>query len=154
MLLTVPPVIVFQLYSSVQARRGVNDVTVDNQRKLEYGQEHHGNSQQNHSGPITQPHRYSNSCNYGANTCGYPASHQNGYSYCRGNGVSEIGDLLQDYLEQGKQMGRKNNGTRHVVRSSTFLSNFLKHLPFCMCVCETIELNMIGVRARVQAGGY
>lgn len=127
----------FQLYSSVQARREANDVTIDNQSKLEYGQGHHGNSQQNHSGPII-PHHYSNGCNYGANTCGYPANPQNGYTYCRSNGVSEIGDLLQDYLEQGKQMGRKNNGTRHVVSSGKFLSNFLKHVPFCICVCETI----------------
>lgn len=130
----------FQLYSSVQARRGASDVTADNQRKLEYNQGHHSNSQQsqNPSGPITQSYCYSNGCNYGANTCGFPANHQNGYAYCHASGVSDIGDLLQDYLEQGKQMGRKNNGTRHVVRQAKFLRKFLKHVPFCMCVYETI----------------
>lgn len=115
----------FQLYSSVQARRGANDATADNQRKLGYGQGHHSQPSQNHSGSITQPCHYSNGCNYGANTCGFPATHQNGYAYCHGNGVSDIGDLLQDYLERGKQMGRKNNGTRHVVRKA----NFPKEIP-------------------------
>lgn len=133
-MLTAPPDVTFQLYSSVQARRGANDVAIDNQRKL-YGQGHHGNSQQsqNHPSPGGQARHYAG-CNYGANTCGYPANQQNGYAYCRSNGVSEIGDLLQDYLEQGKQMGRKNNGTRHVVRKSKFLSKHLKHVPFYICV--------------------
>lgn len=136
-----PPVVIFQLYSSVQARRGVNEVTTDNQRKLEFGQGHHSKSQQsqNNSGPLTQPYHYSNSCNHGANTCGFPANHQNGYAYCHGNGVSDIGDLLQDYLDQGKQMGRKNNGTRHVVREARFpREKFLMHVPVCMCVYETV----------------
>lgn len=151
-----PSVVMFQLYSSVQARRGANEVPADNQRKLEYDQGHRSDSQQsqNHSGSSTQPYRYSNSCNHGGNSCGFPPSHRNGYAYCHGNGVSDIGDLLQDYLEQGKQMGRKNNGTRHVVREAMFPRKFLRHVPFCMCVYETVELNMIGLRSRVQSGPY
>lgn len=111
---------IFQLYNEVQARRGANDVSSDNRKhggKLECGQGLHGNSHQskNHSGTITVPHHYSNGCNYSSNGYSYPVSHQNGYAYCHAGGVSEIGDLLQDYLGQGKQMSRKNNGARHVV---------------------------------------
>lgn len=118
-------VFIFQLYNEVQARRGANDVTTDNQKnggELECGLGHHGNGlfapghhSKNHPGAITVPHHYSNGCNYSPNGYSYPVSHQNGYGYCHANGVSEIGDLLQDYLGQGKQMSRKNNGARHVV---------------------------------------
>lgn len=130
----------FQLYSSVQARRGANDAAADNQTRLEDGQGHRSSSQQSQkrSGPIAQPCHYSNGCNYGPTKCGFPANRQNGYAYRHRNGVSDIGDLLQDYLEQGKQMGRKNNGTRHVVRTGKFLREFLKHVPLCMCVHEPI----------------
>ncbi|KAM9338971.1 uncharacterized protein ABDE67_016630 isoform 1-T2 [Symphorus nematophorus] len=118
-----------ELYNEVQARRGANDNTTDNQKngnELECGLGHHGNGlfapshhSKNHSGAITVPHHYSNGCNYSPNGYSYPVSHQNGYSYCHTNGVSEIGDLLQDYLGQGKQMNRKNNGARHVRFSDT-----------------------------------
>ncbi|TMS12639.1 hypothetical protein E3U43_017597 [Larimichthys crocea] len=94
--------------------------------ELECGRGHHGNGlfvpghhSKNHSGAITVPHHYSNGCNYSPNGYSYPVSHQNGYGYCHTNGVSEIGDLLQDYLGQGKQMSRKNNGARHVRFSDT-----------------------------------
>lgn len=114
---------VFQLYNEVQARRGGNDMTADNQKnELECGLGHHGNGlfasghhSKNHPGAINMPHHYSNGCNYSPSAYSYPVSHQNGYAYCHTNGVSEIGDLLQDYLGQGKQMSRKNNGARHVV---------------------------------------
>lgn len=118
-----------ELYNEVQARRGANDIAIDNQKngtELECGLGHHGNGlfapghhSKNRSGAIAVPHHYSNGCNYGSNGCSYPASHQNGYGYCHSNGVSEIGDLLQDYLVQGKQMSRKNNGARHVRFSDT-----------------------------------
>lgn len=115
-------VFILQLYNEVQARRGGSDITNDNQKnggELECG---HGNGlfspahhSKNHLGAITVPDHYSNVCNYSPNGYSYPMSHQNGYDYCHTNGVSEIGDLLQDYLGQGKQMSRKNNGARHVV---------------------------------------
>lgn len=115
-----PSVFISQLYNEVQARRGANDITAGNQKngsELECGRGFHGNSHhgKNHSGPITVPHHHSNGCNYSASGYSYPGRHQNGYTYCHSNGVSEIGDLLQDYLGQGKQVSRKNNGTRHVV---------------------------------------
>lgn len=116
-----------KLYNEVQARRGGNDMTADNQKnELECGLGHHGNGlfapghhSKNHPGAINMPHHYSNGCNYGPGGYSYPGSHQNGYGYCHTNGVSEIGDLLQDYLGQGKQMSRKNNGARHVHFSDT-----------------------------------
>ncbi|XP_040920210.1 uncharacterized protein LOC121199515 [Toxotes jaculatrix] len=118
-----------ELYNEVQARRGANDITTDNQKnggELECGLGRHGNGlftpghhSKNHPGAITVPHHYSNGCNYNPNGYSYPVSHQNGYGYCHTNGASEIGDLLQDYLGQGKQMSRKNNGTRHVHFSDT-----------------------------------
>lgn len=61
------------------------------------------------------PHHYSNDCNYKPSVYSYPMNHQNGYGYCHTNGVSEIGDLLQDYLGAGKQIHRKTNKDRHVV---------------------------------------
>ncbi len=115
---------IFQLYNEVQARRGANDIATDNQKnggRLECSQTHHGNlyapahHNKNHSAAITVPHHYSNGCNYSPSGYSYPVSPQNGYGYCHTNGVSEIGDLLQDYLGQGKQISRKNNGARHVV---------------------------------------
>ncbi|KAM4522309.1 uncharacterized protein PAE49_002056 [Odontesthes bonariensis] len=122
-----------ELYNEVQARRGANDSTTDNQKNgssLECGLGHHGNGlfapghhSVNHPGDVAVPHRYSNSCNYSPNGYSYPGSHQNGYGHCRSNGVSEIGDLLQDYLGKGTQMSRKNNGARHVHFSDTIKVN-------------------------------
>lgn len=113
-----------ELYNEVQARRGANDITTDNQKNSGELECHHGNGLfapghhgKNHAGAITVPHHYSNGCNYSSNGYSYPVSHQNGYGYCHAN--SEIGDLLQDYLGQGKQMSRKNNGARHVRFSDT-----------------------------------
>lgn len=136
----------FQLYNEVQARRGANDITTDNQKnggELECGRGHHGNGlfapghhSKNHSGAITVPHHYSNGCNYSPNGYSYPVSHQNGYGYCHTNGVSEIGDLLQDYLGQGKQMSRKNNGARHVVSKGNSY-----HFPaLCLMLCASAHL--------------
>lgn len=45
----------------------------------------------------------------------YATKQQNGYGCCRSNGVSEIGDLLQDYLEKENKTSRKSNRARHVV---------------------------------------
>ncbi|XP_022070082.2 serine/arginine repetitive matrix protein 1-like [Acanthochromis polyacanthus] len=105
-----------ELYNEVQARRGANDVAADNQRNgvpLECGLGHRGDA---HPAAISVPHHYSNG--YGAN--GYPpAGRQNGCSCRHPSGVSEIGDLLQDYLGKGKQTSRKNNGARHVHFSDT-----------------------------------
>uniref|UniRef100_UPI0037E76F9F uncharacterized protein KIAA0408-like n=1 Tax=Semicossyphus pulcher TaxID=241346 RepID=UPI0037E76F9F len=118
-----------ELYNEVQARRGANDITPDNPKngsELDCGLGTNGNSlfvpghhSKNPSGAITAAHHYSDACNYSPNGYSYPVSHQNGYGYCHTNGVSEIGDLLQDYLGQGKQVSRKNNGARHVRFSDT-----------------------------------
>ncbi|XP_029351796.1 uncharacterized protein LOC115037412 isoform X3 [Echeneis naucrates] len=118
-----------ELYNEVQARRGTNDITADNQKnggEIECGLRHHGSGlfapshhSKNHPGAITVPHHYRNGCKYNPNGYSNPMSHQNGYGYCHTNGVSEIGDLLQDYLGQGKPMSRKNNGARHVHFSDT-----------------------------------
>ena len=109
-----------QLYNEVQARRNANNITSGNQKngsELDCGRGLHGNSHpgKNPSGPITVPHHYSNGCNYSDSGYSYLGRHQNGYSYCHSNGVSEIGELLQDYLGQGKQGSQKNSGARHVV---------------------------------------
>lgn len=116
-----------ELYNEVQARRGANDIAADNQKNgtpLECGLGHHGNGlfvpdhhRESHTRAITVPHHYSNGCS--SSGYSYPVTHQNGYSFCHANSVSEIGDLLQDYLGAGKQMGRKNNGARHVRFSDT-----------------------------------
>nr|XP_020442843.1 uncharacterized protein LOC109952222 [Monopterus albus] len=118
-----------ELYKDVQARRGANDITTDNQKngsQMECGLPHNGNgffapSHHNkiHSGAISVPHCYSHGCNYKPNGYSCPVSYQNGHSYCHANGVSEIGELLQDYLEHGKQVSRKNNRARHVHFSDT-----------------------------------
>ncbi|KAF3702739.1 Protein SOGA3 Precursor [Channa argus] len=107
-----------ELYNEVQARRGTNDITTENQKngdELDCGLGHHGSGlfapehhSKNYPGAIAVPSHYRTSCNYNTNGYSYPVSCQNGY------GVSEIGDFLQDYLGQGKQMTRKNNGIRHV----------------------------------------
>ncbi|KAK2856365.1 hypothetical protein Q5P01_005100 [Channa striata] len=107
-----------ELYNEVQARRGTNDNATENQRngdELDCGLRHHGSGlftpehpSKNHPGAIAASNHYRTSCNYNTNGYSYPVSRPNGY------GVSEIGDLLQDYLGQGKQLARKNNGIRHV----------------------------------------
>lgn len=105
-----------ELYNEVQARRGANDATADHQKNgvpLECGLGHRGNA---HTAAISVPRHYSNG--YGANGCP-PVNHQNGFACHHPNGVSEIGDLLQDYLGKGKQTSRKNNGARHVHFSDT-----------------------------------
>nr|XP_019947119.1 PREDICTED: uncharacterized protein LOC109632335 [Paralichthys olivaceus] len=115
----------YNLYNEVQARRGANDIPADNQkngRETECGLVHSSGlfvPGQNHPGALPVPHHRGNGCNYNPNGYSYPVSHQDGYGYCHGNGVSEIGDLLQDYLGQGKQIGRKTNGARHVHFSDT-----------------------------------
>ncbi|XP_037541311.1 uncharacterized protein LOC119418130 [Nematolebias whitei] len=106
-----------ELYNEVQARRGANDIPGDDQKHcapLESGLRHHGDGlfglghhSVTHSGDIIVHH-------YGPNGCSHPVSHQHGYGYCHSSGVTEIGDLLQDYLEKGKKMSRKNNRARHV----------------------------------------
>ncbi|CAL8313603.1 unnamed protein product [Lota lota] len=128
-----------ELYNEVQARRGGSDLTTDKQKNgdaLEFGLGHHSNgffdvsSHRTHGAkgnPVTTataPKHHGNGfgCGYGPNGYGYPAGHQNGgYGYrCHGNGVaSEIGDLLQDYLGQSKDMKRRNNGARHVHFNDT-----------------------------------
>jgi len=141
-------VFLFQLYNEVQARRGASDSTADNQKNgssLECGLGHHGNGlfapvhhSGNHAGDVTVPHHYSNSCNYSPNGYSYPRSHQNGYGHCHSNGVSEIGDLLQDYLGTGKQMSRKNNGARHVVSRGV--------LPTCASFCWYLHIGRNKIR--------
>ncbi|XP_024860117.1 uncharacterized protein LOC108231841 isoform X1 [Kryptolebias marmoratus] len=106
-----------ELYNEVQARRGANDIPGEDQKHcvpLESGLRHHGDGlfglghhSVNHPGDIIVHH-------YGPNECSYPVGRQRGYGYCRSSGVSEIGDLLQDYLVKGKKISRKNNGARHV----------------------------------------
>ncbi|RVE56131.1 hypothetical protein OJAV_G00233100 [Oryzias javanicus] len=111
-----------ELYNEVQTRRGANDIN-DHQKNgvaLEYGPGRHDKglfmteNGKNHPEDIILTHCESDSCNYGY---GYRGNRQNGH--CHADGVSEIGDLLQDYLGNGKQMSRKNNGARHVRFSDT-----------------------------------
>ncbi|XP_077443806.1 uncharacterized protein LOC144064839 [Stigmatopora argus] len=83
-----------ELYNEVQARRCGNGVPNVN--------EGHGN------GVFGAAHQ---SKYHPGNGHGYNTGHQ--------NGVSEIGDLLQDYLGRGKNGNRKNNGARHVHFSDT-----------------------------------
>ncbi|KAF7658364.1 hypothetical protein LDENG_00013470 [Lucifuga dentata] len=119
-----------EIYTEVQARRGGNEITSDNQkngREMDCGPGHHGNGlfeapdhhNKAHPGALNVPNHYSNSCNYSSNGYSYPVSHQNGYGYCHTNRASEIDELLQDYLDQGKQVNRKNNRARHVHFSDT-----------------------------------
>ncbi|XP_061602894.1 uncharacterized protein LOC133464749 isoform X3 [Cololabis saira] len=119
-----------ELYNEVQTRRGASDIPADNQKNcgpLEYGLGQRGNRlipagqhSESHPGDATMSHhQYGNSCNYGTSGYSHPGSHQNGYSYCHSNVAPEIGDLLQDYLGKGQQMGRKNNGARRVHFSDT-----------------------------------
>lgn len=108
-----------ELYNEVQARRGANDITSDSPKNgggLECAVGQNGNLfAADHHNTTHQPlQHYSNGCNHSPS--GYS---QNGYGYCHNNGVHEIGDILQDYLGQGKQMSRKNNGARHVHFSDT-----------------------------------
>ncbi|XP_061668209.1 uncharacterized protein KIAA0408-like [Syngnathoides biaculeatus] len=91
-----------ELYSEVQARRGRNGVTVDGQDNVKDGPGYHDNGI---FAPVHQNPRHP------SNGLSYPASHQ--------NGISEIGDLLQDYLGRGEHANRKNNGARHVHFSDT-----------------------------------
>lgn len=131
-------VFIFQLYNEVQARRGANDITTDNQKNGNglFAPSHHS---KNHPGAIPVPHHYSNGCNYSPSGYSYPACHQNGYGYCHAN--SEIGDLLQDYLGQGKQMSRKNNGARHVVSKGISLLYWL--MPHSVGICTSEETGYV-----------
>ncbi|XP_033847073.1 uncharacterized protein LOC117393013 [Periophthalmus magnuspinnatus] len=99
-----------ELYTEVQARRGTNDVTSDSQKNSSEIDCELGRNGSLFATDKTHQ-QYSNSCN------GY--SHHNGYGYCQNNGIHEIGDILQDYLGQGKPASRKNNGARHVHFSDT-----------------------------------
>ncbi|XP_051908858.1 uncharacterized protein KIAA0408-like [Hippocampus zosterae] len=91
-----------ELYNEVQARRGGNSVTPDNHHNIIDGPGNLGD------GIFTPAHQSNRHRSDGRS---YPAGHQ--------NGVSEIGDLLQDYLGHGKHANRKNNGARHVHFSDT-----------------------------------
>lgn len=98
----------FQLYNGVQARRGANDATADEQKnggEREWGPAHRGES---HPAAVPGPRRYGDGCKHSD-----PVSHQRDCGCCRA--ASGIGDLLQGYLGQEHQMSRKNNGARHVV---------------------------------------
>lgn len=109
-----------ELYNEVQARRGANDITTDSPKNgggldCEVGQNGNLFAADHHNTTHQPLQNYGNGFNYSPS--GY--SHQNGYGYCHNNGVHEIGDILQDYLGQGKQISRKNNGARHVRFSDT-----------------------------------
>ncbi|XP_076016250.1 uncharacterized protein LOC143008395 [Genypterus blacodes] len=117
-----------ELYSEVQARRGGNEIAPDGRKsgtEMECGLGHRGNSlfdvpdhhSKAHPGALTGPSHYGNGCSYSTNGYSYPVRHQNGYGY--NDRVSEIGEFLQDYLDKGTQMSRKNQGTRHVRFSDT-----------------------------------
>lgn len=146
---------VFQLYKEVQARRGANDVTTENQMyggKLECGLGHSGNGlfepghqTKGHHGAAT--HHYSNGYGYNTSGCSYPVSHQIGY------GVSEIGDILQDYLGQGKEMSQKNNGARHVVSRGNVISLPCAFVGVCTSE-ETRYVDVLRVKDGVQSGTY
>ncbi|CDQ56804.1 unnamed protein product [Oncorhynchus mykiss] len=96
-----------ELYNEVQARRGGNDVTMDNSRNdrmIDCGRGHHDNGFY--------------AFNHGPNGYGYPVNHQNGgYGYPLSNSAVELGDLLQDYLGHGHGKTRKTNSAINNVRS-------------------------------------
>lgn len=134
---------IFQLYKDVQARRGANDVTAESQMygdKLECGLGHCGNGLcepgiHSNSHHKATTHHYNNAYSHNTSGCSNPVSHQNG---C---GVSEIGDLLQDYLGQGKEMSQKNNGARHVVSRGKVIS-----LPCAFVgICASEETRYVDV---------
>ncbi|KAL0967519.1 hypothetical protein UPYG_G00253270 [Umbra pygmaea] len=98
-----------ELYNEVQARRGGNDVIIDNGRNPRM---RHGN---NFSDPFdshstkTNPRvvdRYSNGCKHGPGSYGDPVNHD-GYNYS--NSAVKLEDLLQDYLGHGHGKARKTN---------------------------------------------
>ncbi|PWA27562.1 hypothetical protein CCH79_00000086 [Gambusia affinis] len=100
-----------ELYNEVQARRGANDITGDNQKN---GDPSDCELRQ-HSNVLFAPG------SHGGNRVRGHDGH--GCSCCRSNGVSEIGDFLQDYLEKGNKTSRKNNRARHVHFSDTVKVN-------------------------------
>ncbi|KAM8826733.1 uncharacterized protein ACB058_019922 [Synchiropus picturatus] len=106
-----------ELYNEVQARRGGSDITQKTERELHPRNGSFLSSNSSKSPAANVPHHYNNGCNYAPHGYGYPMTHHNGY--CHGNGVSQIGELLQDYLGQGEHLTRKNNGARHVHFSDT-----------------------------------
>ncbi|KAM4712970.1 uncharacterized protein FYW61_020142 isoform 2-T5 [Anableps anableps] len=116
-----------ELYNEVQARRGANDITGDNQKNADPSEcelrQHSnvlfapGSHGVNHVRGVPIRHH----CSHDGH--GYSAKHQNSYGCCHSNGVSEIGDLLQDYLEKGNKTSRKNNRARHVHFSDTVKVN-------------------------------
>lgn len=148
-------VFIFQLYKEVQARRGANDIATENQMyggKLECGLGHHGSGlfkpghqSKSHHGATTL--NYSNGYSYNPSGCSYPVSHQNGYV------VSEIGDLLQDYLGQGKELSQKNNGARHVVSRGKVISLPCAFVGICTSE-ETRYVDVLRVKAGFQSGTY
>ena len=137
-----------QLYNEVQARRGGSDIAPDKQTNgdaLGFGPGHASRNGffdgAKGDRPVTAATTPTHSsgggngfgCGYGTDGYGYAAGHRNGgYGYgCHGNeGVaSEIGDLLQDYLGQGKDMKRRNNGARRVVSARTPHPQFRTLIP-------------------------
>jgi len=134
----------FQLYNEVQARRGGSDVPTDKQKTsggaLQFGGlGRHGNGFQGNpvvAVAVTAPKHHvvgggggggvnGFGCGYGSGGYGYPAGRQNaGYDGYSSGVATEIGDLLQDYLGQGKDEKRRNNGARHVVSSGPVLARF------------------------------
>ncbi|KAG7254315.1 hypothetical protein CRUP_027903 [Coryphaenoides rupestris] len=119
-----------ELYNEVQARRGGNDIPTDKQKTnggaLHFdGLGRHGNGfQGNPVVAVTAPKHHGGGgvsgfgggggvsgfgCGYGSGGYGYPAGGQNaGYGYNSG-----------DYLGQGKDGKRRNNGARHVHFNDT-----------------------------------
>ncbi|XP_034017707.1 uncharacterized protein LOC117502719 isoform X2 [Thalassophryne amazonica] len=107
-----------ELYSEVQARKGGNDITTGDQKNgaaTEYGLGHHsdGLCVKTRSQPIPVP-RHNRVCNCSPAGYSYPMSRENGDSFCHSNSMSGIGDFIQDYLGQGKQISPKNHAARHV----------------------------------------
>lgn len=112
-----------ELYNEVQARRGGSDITTDKRRDagvIDLGPEHHGNgfcdppghhSNSSKDSAINAVDHRRNGCNYDTNGYGYPVNRKD--SCARSNGVAELGDLLQDYLDLGHGMSRKNNGSHN-----------------------------------------
>lgn len=106
----------------------------------------HNNGSKDHPKTVPMPNHHSNGCHYGPSGYRYPVSHQNGYGYPHTNGGSEIGDLLQDYLGQGKGMIQKNSGARHVVsrEKKKNSSQFPGLMPHCIGICRP-KGNLISV---------
>ncbi|XP_023830026.1 uncharacterized protein KIAA0408 isoform X1 [Salvelinus sp. IW2-2015] len=125
-----------ELYNEVQARRGGNDVTMDNGKndRMHHGNGFcdlpgsHSNRTKDHPRAVVVPNHCSNGCSHGHNGYGEPVNHQIGGYYPNCNGAVELEDLLQDYLGHGHGKTWKTNSALNNVTLVPLLSQHLKEI--------------------------